>query len=195
MSNIKNIDICEVKKDVADKLLEAVDIVDTAEEERQRGLYDDLVANYDSIEAVLFTLNRCVDTSSLGFWFGNKRKMNVHYLLDDVNKYNRLKGMNLPMLRNEHVEHINFLYFINNITSDIFGENYVYEFNWDDWDTCLLWKDDTMGEYLKYQYYPDLKLFAILATILFPFTILFFIIMIICLMFEKKISLKTRNLI
>ena len=30
MSNIKNIDICEVKKDVADKLLEAVDIVDTA---------------------------------------------------------------------------------------------------------------------------------------------------------------------
>lgn len=195
MSNIKNIDICEVKKDVADKLLEVVDIVDTEEEERQRRLYDDLVANYDSIEAVLFTLNRCVDTSSLGFWFGNKRKMNVRHLLDDVNKYNGLKGLDLPMLHNEHIKHEDFLYIINIVTSDIFGEDYVYEFHYEDWDTWILWKDDTIGEYLKYQYYPKLKFFAIPATIFFFITIPLFIIIGICLMFEKKISLKTRNLI
>lgn len=194
MSNIKNIDICEVKKHVADKLLDVVDIVETAEEVRQRKLYDDLVANYDSIEAVLFTLNRCVDTSSLGFYFGNKRLIRIRHLLDDVNKHNELKGLDLPMLHNEHVKHEDFLYIINIITSDIFGEDYVYEFHWDDWDTCLLWKDDTIGEYLKYEYYPNLKLFALPATILFPFTILFFIVMIICLVFEKKISLKTRSL-
>ncbi|HCH9129688.1 TPA: hypothetical protein NNT44_004722, partial [Salmonella enterica] len=171
MSNIKNIDICEVKKDVVDKLLEAVDIVDTAEEERQRKLYDDLIANYDSIEAVLFTLNRCVDTSSLRFWFGNKRKMNVRHLLDAVNKYNRLQGVYLPMLHNEHVKHKDFLYIINFITSDIFGEEYIYEFHWDDWDKCLLWKDDTIGEYLKYVYYPNLKYFALPAIIFFFITI------------------------
>lgn len=188
-------DICEVKKDVADKLLEAVDIVDTAEEERQRKLYDDLIANYDSIEAVLFTLNRCVDTASLGFYFGNKRKMNVRHLLDDVNKYNKLKGLELPVLYYEHDKHKDFLYIINFITSDIFGEEYVYEFHWDDWDKCLLWKDDTIGEYLKYQYYPNLKQNTLPAIIFFPFTILFFIVMIICLVFEKKISLNTRNLI
>lgn len=188
-------DICEVKKDVADKLLEAVDIVETTEGERQRLLYANLVANYDSIEAVLFTLNRCVDTSSLGFYFGNKRKMNVRYLLGDVNEYNRLKGLDLPVLHDAHVNHKDFLYFINSITTDIFGEDYVYEFRWDDWENYLLWKDDTIGEYLKYEYSPNIKLFAIPATILFPFTILFFIAMIICLMFEKKISLKTRNLI
>ena len=188
-------DICEVKKDVADKLLEAVDIVETTEGERQRLLYANLVANYDSIEAVLFTLNRCVDTSSLGFYFGNKRKMNVRHLMKSVNKYNRLKGLDLPELHNEHVNHKDFLYFFNSITSDIFGEEYVYESHWDDWENYLLWKDDTIGEYLKYEYSPNIKLFAIPATILFPFTILFFIAMIICLMFEKKISLKTRNLI
>lgn len=195
MSNIKNIDICEVKKDVVNKLLDVVDIVDTAEEDRQRKLYDELVANYDSIEAVLFTLNRCVDTYSLGFWFGNKRKMNVRHLLDDVNKYNELKGLDLPVLHNEHIKHEDFLYIINIITSDIFGENYVYEFHWDDWDTCLLWKDDTIGEYLKYQYYPTLKFFAIPAVFFFYITIPLFIIIVLCLMFEKKISLKTRNLI
>lgn len=195
MSNIKHIDICQVKKDVADKLLEAVDIVDTAEEERQRKLYDDLIANYDSIEAVLFTLNRCVDTSSLGFWFGNKRKMNVRHLLDDVNKYNELKGLDLPMLHNEHIKHKDFLYIINFITADIFGEDYVYDFYYEDWDTWVLWRDDTIGEYLKYQYYPNLKHFALPAIVFFPFTILFFVVMIICLVFEKKISLKTRNLI
>lgn len=150
MINIKNIDICEVKKDVADKLLEAVDIVDTAEEERQGKLCDDLVANYDSIEAVLFTLNRCVDTSSLGFRFGNKRKMNVRHLLDDVNKYNELKGLDLPMLHNEHIKHKDFLYVINLITSDIFGEEYVYDFYYEDLDIWVLWRDDTIGEYLKY---------------------------------------------
>ncbi|QVW53866.1 hypothetical protein TaPaz_85 [Acinetobacter phage TaPaz] len=195
MSNIKNIDICEVKKDVADKLLDVVDIVDTAEEKRQRNLYDDLVANYDSIEAVLFTLNRCVDTSSLGFWFGNKRKMNVRHLLDDVNKYNELKGLDLPMLHNEHIKHKDFLYIINFITADIFGEDYVYDFYYEDWDTWVLWRDDTIGEYLKYQYYPNLKNFTLPAIMFFPFTILFFIVMIICLVFEKKISLNTRNLI
>lgn len=195
MSNIKNIDICEVKKDVADKLLEAVDIVDTAEEERQRKLYDDLIANYDSIEAVLFTLNRCVDTSSLGFYFGNKRKMNVRHLLDDVNEYNRLKGLDLPMLHNEHIKHKDFLYIINSITTDIFGEDYVYDFYHEDLDTWILWRDDTIGEYLKYEYYPNLKHFALPAIMFFPFTILFFIVIIICLVFEKKISLKTRNLI
>lgn len=188
-------DICEVKKEVADKLLEAVDIVDTADEKMQRKLYDDLVSNYDSIEAVLFTLNRCVDTSSLGFWFGNKRKMNVRHLLDDVNKYNRLKGVDLPMLHHEHVKHKDFLYIINFITTDIFGEEYVYEFYYEDWDTWVLWKDDTIGEYLKYQYYPSLKYFALPAIIFFPFTMLFFVVMIIYLIFEKKISLKTRNLI
>ncbi|AWD93230.1 hypothetical protein AB9_076 [Acinetobacter phage vB_AbaM_B9] len=195
MSNIKNIDICEVKKDVADKLLEAVDIVDTAEGERQRLLYANLVANYDSIEAVLFTLNHCVDTSSLGFYFGNKRKMNVRYLLGDVNEYNRLKGLDLPVLHDAHVNHKDFLYFINSITTDIFGEDYVYEFCWDDWENYLLWKDDTIVEYLKYQGYPTLKSLALPAIVFFPFTILFFIVMIICLVFEKKISLKTRNLI
>lgn len=195
MSNIKHIDICQVKKDVADKLLEAVDIVDTAEEERQRKLYDDLIANYDSIEAVLFTLNRCVDTSSLGFWFGNKRKMNVRHLLDDVNKYNELKGLDLPMLHNEHIKHKDFLYIINFITADIFGEDYVYDFYYEDWDTWVLWRDDTIGEYLKYQYYPNLKHFALPDIVFFPFTILFFVVMIICVVFEKKISLKTRNLI
>lgn len=188
-------DICEVKKDVADKLLEALDIVDTAEEERQRKLYDDLIANYNSIEAVLFTLNRCVDTSSLGFYFGNKRKMNVRYLFGDVNEYNRLKGLDLPELHSEHINHKDFLYFINSITTDIFGEDYVYDFYYEDWDTWILWKDDTIGEYLKYQYYPNLKHFALPAIVFFPFTILFFIVMIICLLFEKKISLKTRNLI
>lgn len=195
MSNIKNIDICEVKKDLADKLLEAVDIVDTAEEERQRKLYDDLIANYDSIEAVLFTLNRCVDTSSLGFWFGNKRKMNVRHLLDDVNKYNELKGLDLPVLHDEHVKHKDFLYFINSITTDIFGEDYVYEFRWDDWENYLLWKYDTIGEYLKYQGYPTLKSLALPAIIFFFITIPLLIVLFICLMFEKKISLKTRNLI
>ena len=195
MSNIKNIDICEVKKDVADKLLEAVYIVDTAEEERQGRLYDDLVANYDSIEAVLFTLNRCVDTSSLGFYFGNKRLIRIRHLLDDVNKYNELKGLDLPMLHNEHVKHEDFLYIINIITSDIFGEDYIYEFHWDDWDTCLLWKDDTIGEWLKYQYYPVLKFFALPAVFFFYITIPLLIVMLICLMFEKKISLRTRSLI
>lgn len=195
MSNIKNIDICEVKKDVADKLLEAVDIVDTAEEERRRKLYDNLVANYDSIEAVLFTLNRCVDTSSLGFYFGNKRKMNVRYLIKSVNKYNRLKGLDLPELHNEHVNHKDFLYFVNSITSDIFGDEYVYEFHWDDWENYLLWKGDTIVEYLKYQGYPALKSLALPAIIFFFITIPLLIVLFICLMFEKKISLKTRNLI
>lgn len=195
MSNIKNIDICEVKKDVADKLLEVVDIVDTEEEERQRKLYDDLIANHDSIEAVLFTLNRCVDTSSLGFYFGNKRQINVRYLLDAVNEYNRLKCLELPMLYYEHDKHKDFLYIINFITSDIFGEEYVYEFHWDDWDKCLLWKDDTIGEYLKYQYYPTLKFFAIPAVFFFYITIPLFILQVLCLMTGKKISLKTRNLI
>lgn len=188
-------DICEVKKDVADKLLEAVDIVDTTEDERQRKLYDDLIANYDSIEAVLFTLNRCVDTSSLGFYFGNKRKMDVRHLLDSVNKYNELKGLDLPMLYDAHVNHKDFLYFINSITTDIFGEDYVYEFRWDDWENYLLWKDDTIGEWLKYQYYPVLKFFALPAVFFFYITIPLLIVMLICLMFEKKISLNTRNLI
>lgn len=191
MSNIKNIDICEVKKHVADKLLDVVDIVDTAEEERQRKLYDDLIANYDSIEAVLFTLNRCVDTSSLGFRFGNKRKISFRHLLDAVNKYNRVKGLDLPMLHNKHIGHNDFLYIINLITIDIFGEDYVYEFQLGGF---LLWKDDTIGEYLKYEYYPNLKHFALPAIVFFTFTILFFIVMIICLVFEKKISLKTRSL-
>lgn len=188
-------DICEVKKDVADKLLEAVDIVETTEGDRQRLLYANLVANYDSIEAVLFTLNRCVDTSSLGFYFGNKRKMNVRYLLRDVNEYNRLKGLDLPVLHDAHVNHKDLLYFINSITTDIFGEDYVYEFRWSDYDKCLLWKDDTIGEYLKYQYYPVLKFFALPAVFLFYITIPLLIVMLICLMFEKKISLNTRNLI
>lgn len=187
-------DICEVKKDVADKLLEAVDIVDTAEENKQRKLYDDLFANYDSIEAVLFTLNRCVDTSSLGFYFGNKRKMNVRYLLDDVNKYNRLKGLDLPLLVNEHVNHKYFLYIINFITADIFGEDYVYDFYYEDWDTWVLWRDDTIGEYLKYQGYPALKPFTFIAIIFFFITIPLIIVTIICSLFEKKISLKTRSL-
>lgn len=192
MSNIKNIDICEVKKDVADKLLHVVDIVDSAEEKRQQNLYDELVANYDSIEAVLFTLNRCVDTSSLGFYFGNKRKMNVRYLLGDVNEYNRLKGLDLPVLHNEHVKHKDFLYIINFITSDIFGEEYIYEFHW---DRCLLWKDDTIGEWLKYQYYPVIKFFALPAVFFFYITIPLFILQVLCLIIEKKISLKTRSLI
>lgn len=188
-------DICEVKKDVADKLLHVVDIVDSAEEKRQQNLYDELVVNYDSIEAVLFTLNRCVDTSSLGFYFGNKRKMNVRYLLGDVNEYNRLKGLDLPVLHDAHVNHKDFLYFINSITTDIFGEDYVYEFRWDDWENYLLWKDDTIGEWLKYQYYPVLKFFALPAVFFFYITIPLLIVMLICLMFEKKISLNTRNLI
>ncbi|HCH9337404.1 TPA: hypothetical protein NNW70_004192 [Salmonella enterica] len=195
MSNIKHIDICEVKKDVSDNLLEAVDIVDKAEEKRQRNLYDDLVANYDSIEAVLFTLNRCVDTSSLGFWFGNKRKMNVRYLIKSANKYNRLKGLDLPELHNEHVKHKNFLHIINSITVNIFGEDYVYNFHWDDYEEYLLWKDDTIGEYLKYQGYPNLKSFALPAIIFFFITIPLCLTVLICLVFEKKISLKTRNLI
>lgn len=188
-------DICEVKKDVADKLLEAVDIVDTAEEERQSRLYDDLIANYESIEAVLFTLNRCVNTSSLGFYFGNKRLIRIRHLLDDVNKYNKLKGLDLPMLHNEHVKHEDFLYVVNIITSNIFGEDYVYEFHWDDWENYLLWKGDTIVEYLKYQGYPALKSLALPAIIFFFITIPLLIVLFICLMFEKKISLKTRNLI
>lgn len=195
MGNIKNIEICEVKKDVADKLLEAVDIVDTAEEDRQRRLYDDLVVNYDSIEAVLFTLNRCVDTSSLGFWFGNKRKMNVRHLLDDVNKYNGLKGLDLPKLHSEHVKHKDFLYIINFITVDIFGEDYVYEFYYEDWDTWILWKDDTIGEYYKYEQLPLFKEFWFLYLLVLPITVLCLLIQFLCLMTCKKISLKTRNLI
>lgn len=187
--------ICETRSDLIKKLQAAVDVNASKEQNRLDKLWDDLQQNKTTFETVIFTLNRCLDTSNLDLYFGNKTQMYSKDLMDSINEFNRSQINTLPNIDWDHYNHPKFIGFINEITTSVLGDQYTYhKSNSDGWTSTLFIDDLTIVEKLKYD---DFRLFKenwIIFVIFLPIALLIQLLCIIVYLFDTKLSLKCRNL-
>lgn len=187
--------ICNTRKDVVLKL---ETILKSNQEEKDKELQEIrsvIHENREYIEAALFTLNNCVDNSGLNYRIGNKWWIDAYELVNVSNEIKSKLGMRGNYLENKHVTNKEFLCVLNEITKEIYGEDYQYEFNYGDY--CLsaqfTLKDLTIAEVFKFECLPCYKHLWFMSLLLFPLTIIFQLIWFIDACFKYKLSLKCRS--
>lgn len=187
--------ICNTRKDVVVKLETILKSnQDTKDKELQK-IRSVIHENREYIEAALFTLNNCVNNSGLNYCIGNKLEINAYELRYVTNDIKSKLGVMGNFLENEHVTHKEFLHILNEITKEIYGEDYQYKFSYGDY--CLsaqfTLKDLTIAEAFKHECLPVYKCLWFISLLLFPLTIFFQLFWFIDACFKYKLSLKCRS--
>lgn len=187
--------VCNTHKDVVVKL---ETILKSNQDEKDKELQDIrsvIHENREYIEAALFTLNNCVDNNGLNYYIGNKWWIDAYELRCVSNDIKSKLAAHGNFLENKHVTHKEFLHVLNEITKDIYGEDYMYEFSYGDY--CLsaqfTLKDLTIAEVFKHECSPCYRHFLFMSLLLFPVTIIFQLIWFIDACFKYKLSLKCRS--
>ena len=187
--------ICNTRKDVVVKLETVLKSNQEEQDKELQEIRSVIHENREYIEASLFTLNNCVDNSVLNYHIGNKWLIDAYelrYVSNDIKSKLGLKG---NYLENKHVKHKEFLFVLNEITKEIYGEDYQYEFSYGDY--CLsAWftlKDLTITEVFKHECLPSYKCFWFFLLLLFPVTIIVQLFLFIYACFKYKLSLKCRS--
>ena len=187
--------ICNTRKDVVIKLETVLKGNQEEKDKKLEKIRSIIHENREYIEAALFTLNNCVDNSGLNYYFGNKFEINTYKLRYVSNDIKYKLGVNGNFLETKHVTHEEFLYVLNEITKEIYGEDYQYEFGFCDYGLSakLTLKDLTIVEAFKYECLPNYRVLWFTFLLLFPVTILFQLLWFIGACFKYKLSLKCRS--
>ena len=187
--------ICNTRKDVVVKLETVLKSNQEEQDKKLQEIRSVIHENREYIEAALFTLNNCVDNSGLDYCIGNKWWIDAYELRYVSNHIKTKLGVRGNHLEKNHVKHKEFLYLLNEITKEIYGEDYQYEFTFGDY--CLsahfTLKDLTIAEVFNFECLPVYKCFWFMSLLLFPLTIIFQLIWFIDACFKYKLSLKCRS--
>lgn len=187
--------ICSTRKDVVVKLETVLKSNKEEEDKELQEIRSVIHENREYIEAALFTLNNCVDNNGLNYYIGNKFWIDAYELVYVSNDIKSKLGVIGNYLENKHVVHKDFLFVLNEITKEIYGEDYLYEFSYGDY--CLsaqfTLKDLTIAEAFKHECLPVYKCLWFISLLLFPLTIFFQLFWFIDACFKYKLSLKCRS--
>lgn len=187
--------ICNTRKDVVVKLETVLKSNQKEKDEELQEIRSVIDENREYIEAALFTLNNCVDNSGLNYQIGNKWWIDAYQLRYVSSDIKSKLGVRSNFLEKEHVTHKEFLYVLNEITKEIYGEDYQYEFTFDDYylSAHFTLKDLTIAEVFKHECLPVYKCYWFILLLLFPLTIIIQLFWFIDACFKYKLSLKCRS--
>jgi len=187
--------ICNTRKDVVVKLETILKSNQAKEDKELQEIRSVIHENREYIEAALFTLNNCVDNIGLNYQIGNKFWIDAYKLRYVANDIQSKLGVRGNYLENKHVTHKDFLFVLNEITKEIYGEDYQYEFSNGDYQLSAHFtlKDLTIAEVFKFECLPVYKCFWFILLLLFPVTIIVQLFWFIDACFKYKLSLKCRS--
>lgn len=142
---------CETNPELIKSLQSKVDKIKAEEECEYERIYSEIVSNKENMKEVLFTLNKCLDTSKLNLYIGNKRKIDIELFKDALNNLKGMKGEVSNYLDWEHLKHDKFIEVFNEVAEEILGITYHKYYSGDIFhDGYFLWDNETIAEYIKY---------------------------------------------
>lgn len=179
---------CETNPDLIKSLQSHVDKIVSKEKCEYDKIYSEILSNKQNMKEVLFTLNKCLDTSNLNLYIGNKRKIDIEHFKDSVNNLKRMKGEVSNYLDWNHLTHDKFIEVLNEVAEEILGITYHKHYSWDVFHNgYFMWDNETIAEYVKYDG-KDLC-WNLFKTPLLVFTIFLFPVVLLCVLLSFIIHL------